>query len=236
MDPSAMTHYCHTMSRVRLEALNADDGDRPYAIMRIIGAGMTKNETFYPADVLAAGAHLYSKAKMMLDHPDFMFNDFSVRNLAGVYGEATWDRDAQGVVAPFYYLDNEAGRLALTLAREEIDLRARGVLGDDDTLVGVSHVAYVAGHRVDADDDGNEYGYSYYEADEIIEVLSGDLVVFPAADGKLLELVESVASAFAHAEGWSPSTRAPRRGVVAREAQTKPTTRRLTVTVLPPKG
>lgn len=183
------------LANVRIHDVLEDEvTGRPYAITKIITAGMSKNHTLYPADVLAAAAHKYSKVKMMLDHPDFWGKGYTVRDLAGIYGEAHWDRAEQGVVAPLYFLTGtEAGQLALNLAREEVELRKAGILSSEDKVFGISHVAYVNGVYHQSGDEGHDpqYPYSYYEATEIEEVLSGDMVVFDAAGGKVQQLFEN---------------------------------------------
>lgn len=180
---------------VRFLALEGADDSRPSAKVQIISAGMSLNRTMYPADVLAAGAHEYSRAKMMLNHPDFWIG-YDMEKLAGIYGEAEWDRERNGVVANLHFLTRtDAGRTALAYAQEEIALRKEGVLGSEDKLFGVSHVAYTEGKYIFADDDDNELNYDYYEVEKIVRVLSGDFVVFDAADGKILELQEQVEAA-----------------------------------------
>lgn len=213
---------------------------RPYAIARIISAGMSKNQTLYPADVLAAGAHKYSKVKMMLDHPDFWGKGYTVRDLAGIYGEAHWDRAEQGVVAPLYFLTGtEAGQLALNLAREEVALRQAGILSDDDRVFGISHVAYVNGLYRQPGEDGHDpqYGYSYYEATEIEEVLSGDMVVFDAANGKVQQLFENALHSLSRRGGYPAGAKdatppEAREGVVRRESS-RHGIRKVTVKVNP---
>lgn len=173
---------------LKVEKLEAGDKG-PWAQVRIIQAGMSKNRTLYPADVLAAGAHLYSKIKMMLDHP---FYEYSVRDLGGIYGEAEWNSVEQSVEAPLHFLvETEAGQRAYGLALAEQRLRAEGVLGDEDYVFGISHVAYVQGEYVEPDAEGNDFGYAHFKATRIDEVLSGDMVVFDAANGKVKELAES---------------------------------------------
>ena len=179
--------------KVQLVSVEEDvSTNRPYAMTRIISAGMSLNNTLYPADVLAAAAHKYSRIKMMLDHPDWWGKGYTVRDLAGIYGEARWSSEEQGVIAPLYFLvGTEAGQLALNLAREEVTLRKAGVLGDNDYVFGISHVAYVDGESVDAGED-EDYPQPHFRATEIDEVLSGDMVVFDAANGKVKELIESL--------------------------------------------
>jgi len=180
---------------VQFLALEGADDARPSARVRVITAGMSLNRRLYPADVLAAAAGEYSRSKMMLNHPDF-FTGYDMEKLAGIYGEAEWDRERNGVVADLHFLTRtDAGRTALAYAQEEIALRREGVLGPEDKLFGVSHVAYTEGKLVSADDKGNELGYDYYVVEKITEVLSGDFVVFDAADGKILELQEQVEAA-----------------------------------------
>lgn len=208
------------------DVLEEKSTGRPYAIAKIITAGMSKNGTLYPADVLAAAAHKYSKAKMMLDHPDFWGKGYTVRDLAGIYGEAHWDRAEQGVVAPLYFLTGtEAGQLALSLAKEEVALRKAGILSDEDKVFGLSHVAYVdvLRRQVGDDDHDPQFPYSYYEAVEVEEVLSGDMVVFDAAGGKVQQLFESHLRTMSR-HGGSPVdakvTKPPeaREGVVRRDS------------------
>ena len=181
-------------TKVRLMSVQEDlSTGRPYAMTQIIAAGMSLNNTLYPADVLAAATQKYSRVKMMLDHPDWWGKGYTVRDLAGIYGEASWDSQAKAVIAPLYFLvGTEAGQVALNLAREEAALRKAGVLGDDDYVFGISHVAYVEGDFVDAE-ESEEYPQEHFRATEIDEVLSGDMVVFPAANGKVRDLIESFA-------------------------------------------
>jgi hypothetical protein len=74
-------------SRVQLVKVHEDtETKRPYAMTRIIAAGMSLNNTLYPNDVLAAAAHKYSRIKMMLDHPDWWGKGYTIRDLAGIYG------------------------------------------------------------------------------------------------------------------------------------------------------
>lgn len=187
-------HKVRHTEAVRFEAVEDENSDRPSARVRIIRAGMSLNGRMYPSDVLAEGSHLYSRSKMMLDHPD-PFVGYEMQKLAGVYGEAEWDREQEGVVANLHFLTNTpAGQVAFAYAQEEVALREEGVLGEDDRLFGVSHVAYTEGKWVSADDDDNELGRDYYEVTRIVEVLSGDFVVFEAADGKILDLKESIES------------------------------------------
>ena len=161
--------------------LEAQDSN-PVAQVTLIKAGKSLNGIVYPPDVLAAAAHLYNNRPNLLDHKW----DPSVRDIAGWFRNARWDSQKQAIVADLHFLQTSAGYVLLSLARQEIKMRAEGLLDEGTHLFGFSHVVIA-----DVEIQQQEEGPDEIIAKEIVDVISVDAVVFPAAGGEVNELQES---------------------------------------------
>lgn len=167
---------------LRLEAA----GQAPSrASIVLIRAGLSLNGTLYPPGVLAAAAPLYEGARCMLNHPGW---EYDIEKLAGVITDVQWDEEGQALTGALNFLDTPAGQTLRALAQHEARLRQDGALEPDKRLFGFSHVVMASGEY--ADYEGTEE--QVFKVDRIVEVLSVDAVVFPAAGGEVRAMMEAL--------------------------------------------
>lgn len=154
------------------EAL-AVDTNKKRARVVLIKAGWSKNERYYPPEVLAKATPLFEGAKCYLDHDDIKGTPGrSVRELAGFYESVNFSGNQ--IEGDLQFLDTEAGRVGLELAKEAIK--------HNRPLAGLSIRSVGTLRKV-------EEGY---EVESLSKVLSVDIVSDPAAGGEFIKLYESM--------------------------------------------
>jgi hypothetical protein len=157
--------------------------DRPNYAITIIKAGNTRHGWRFPAPVLQAALSRFQGAACFVDHTDGLFQtNASVRDLAGVITDVSWDPDAGETGAL-------TGRLALnrTPAADWLELLLDQIVEDREQglavpNVGLSADLYCAYHL-----DG-----STRVATDIRLVNSIDVVFDPAAGGAFDRVLNSM--------------------------------------------
>lgn len=148
-----------------------------------IASGVSKNRTFYPAEVLREAAPLYEGAKVFWNHkPTEAMRD--PRDIAGFLSGARYallESQGGGIGAVFATLNaTDAGLRERLLEAHEA--------GNPD-LFGLSHTAQAEGERVQLPKVG-----SVLRVKKIAAVESVDVVSFPSAGGRVMRLVAGLTS------------------------------------------
>lgn len=155
-------------------------------VVTVITEGMSRNRTFYPADVLSAAAPLYEGVPVFWGH---------TRRGAG--GEPD-PRDTAGFLsAPSYALlegkSHRQGAIVATLNATDPGARERLLEAYDagkPDLFGLSHTAFAEAERMVHSD-----GKAATKVSAIKAVESVDIVSFPSAGGRVMRLVAGLTSA-----------------------------------------
>jgi len=154
------------------EALTIDE-EKKKAHVVVIKEGWSKNKRYYPADVLNEAVPLFEGAKCYLDHADFKGTPTrSVRELTGFYENVKFA--GKQVEADLQFLNTEAGRVGLEIAKETIK--------HNKALAGLSIRGMAVLRKV-------EEGH---EVKSLKNINSVDIVSDPAAGGEFIRLYESI--------------------------------------------
>jgi hypothetical protein len=169
---------------VILEALG--DGDKPvrrYKV-RVIRAGMSLNNNFYPDAVLREAVPLFNGARVFAksDADHLKSGGKDVRNLIGQLTEAAFAPGPgpdSGEIQAVMTLINPAADIAVTI-REAVAGGMAGLFG-----LSIDASAKVARRKVG--------GVTITEAQQLLKIKSVDLIVDAGAGGAVLDLAEAAA-------------------------------------------
>ena len=196
----------HLDTALRLRAA----GDRRHYSCRLIRAGRIRraDNTPGPYDIPAAAIQaavddrLFDARATFVDHAGW-FDAPSLRNLAGITVEATWNAADKAADATIRLYDNPAGNIVASLF-DQVLADARN--GDPIPDVGLSLVFYP---RWKPKPDGTSGDNAPFVLAEFRHVESVDFVFQPAADGRVKDALTAL-SALSHPVG-AVQTRVPAR-------------------------
>ncbi|MGD8626603.1 MAG: hypothetical protein PVJ34_18850, partial [Anaerolineae bacterium] len=155
----------------------------------------------------AGTEHKFDSKPTFIDHPTWIDDYPSLRNLAGVtLNDCHWSDDAEGVIGTIRLYDTEPGRIVADLFDAILDDQQQGEPIPD---VGLSAVLWCKWERIEEDDlDGPSWAMT-----EIRHVDSIDFVFNPGADGRV-DAALTALSALGHGADVDelPASPNPRRG------------------------
>lgn len=162
------------------------------------GPGNQRDKNFYPAEALQRSAHVFEGVKCFLDHPTASEEqdrpERSVRDQCGWFSNVRLsEADSGAIVARLNYMTTAAGKEAGELVESELAYQKQ-YPSADKVLIGFSINAEGPSHREERNDG------TWNVVDGIENVMSVDLVTFPARGGKVLGLRE--AQTFMESKRW----------------------------------
>jgi hypothetical protein len=161
----------------------------------LIAAGENANGWILPPDVLAHSLPKFDGTACMLDHCG-IFEHPSVQNFAGTYAHPHLSDDGQRAQATLRIADTTAGRTLTAIAD--------AWLADQEEGLPVAPIGLSADMIVRWDDEEPD------TVADILRVLSVDLVLHPAAGGRVERILNSIQEDITMAQpANAPSTEAP---------------------------
>ena len=168
----------------------AQGGPRQYRA-RLITAGTIRAQGNRPSNLeipastlqAALDAHLFDGRPAFVDHPSWLDDYPSLRNLAGVVTDCAWDPFENGVAGTITLYPTDAGRIIGQLFDQVLADTAAGRPAPD---IGLSAVLWCRWERrVLSDEKGIEADGDAWHMAEIQHVESVDFVFEPGADGRV---------------------------------------------------
>jgi len=154
------------------EALHIDEGGKRAKVI-LLNSGWSKNQRFYPSDMLQESYSIFEGVKCYLDHEDVKgISNRSVRELAGFYENVNFVNNR--VEGDLQFLETEAGKIGLALAKESVK--------HNKPLAGLSLKGLGSLRKT-------KEGYM---VEELKQINSVDIVSEPAAGGEFIKLYESI--------------------------------------------
>jgi hypothetical protein len=176
-----------------------DTTDRRGYLVTFIQAGRVKRRDGkdslweIPASTLQAAVPLLDARPSFLDHYGWLEGHPALKDLAGVTFQPAWNAETQSIDGGIRVYDSPAGNVARSLFDQIVADQGAGLEVPD---VGLSLVFF---DRVDYLDIGDQPGEQYLQVStEITHVESVDFVFGPGANGRVREILSSVAA------GWEP--------------------------------
>ena len=196
--PRNTTKHFGELIRLR-EATSSATGDGGVEVVLIsAGPGNQRDRNFYPVEALARSIGVFEGVKCFLDHPSITEEqdrpERSVRDQCGWFSGVRLAESGDAIVARLTYMATTAGAEAQKLVESELAYQKQ-YPNADKVLIGFSINAEGPSHREERDD-----GNTWNVVDGIENVMSVDLVTFPARGGKVLGFRE--ASALLESKRW----------------------------------
>lgn len=179
MEAEGLTSFVSlTISKAKLIEAEGEDKEGMVWEVVMIKAGMSLNDTVYPAEVLVVSAHRFEGVRALARSEEAHLRD-SPRSVKDVVGWFTnTEFKGQRIIARFHFADNET---ADNIRKTVLDAWRQG----KKDIMGFSIVAAGIATRK------KRGGRLITHVESIEKVFSTDLVLNPAAGGKFLKLVAS---------------------------------------------
>lgn len=165
----------------------AAQGERRAYRARLITAGTIRAQGNHPSNLeipastlqTALDAHLFDGRPAFVDHPSWLDDYPSLRNLAGLVTDCAWDATGAGIVGTITLYPTDAGRVVADLFDQVLADAGAGRPAPD---IGLSAVLWCRWELTELDEST---GRDVWQMAEIRHVESVDFVFEPGADGRV---------------------------------------------------